>query len=265
MISFPTIIKGTFTGRISAVDGTSFLDACSDVLPYVDGKSIIRLKDSGGKYISAILGAVGTGETLSGVETFPDTPFNSANFTGTHPTNWDVIRGTSYKNVVDMYEGDACAGISNAAGLSGTLNPPLSYLPTVGSLHKYGIYLKTKTGSGGYLIDVGAGNFPTITSTAVWVQTTGYYTAKGLRNIVLYANPTAVADTNQVLMDISYDQVVTAPSTLGCTLLNAVGAQSFISKDAAFTYNAASYTYEIFTTLRIANPRSIMGVNTFRN
>ncbi len=64
--SVPTTIKGTLTGvRISAVDGTAFLDDCADLIPYCDGRSIIRLKDSGGRYAIGVLGAHGTGEGLS--------------------------------------------------------------------------------------------------------------------------------------------------------------------------------------------------------
>lgn len=229
MISFPTIIKGTLTGvRISAVDAGAFLDNCADVLPYVDGKSIIRLKDAAGKYNIAILGAPGTGETL-GADVL----------SGWNLTNWQkdssdmtIINSTTISTLSQRY---IYKNLAVAGGL---------YLSSYNSSTTPGVWsaIASKSNLSG-LVESGQSRRITVAGTAIFIfSNTGTTTVQSM----------------------SSQQVLT-PSTTGCTLLNAAGAQSFISKDAAFTYNAASYTYEIFTTLRIANPRSIMGVNTFRN
>lgn len=57
--------KGTISGlRISAVDGTAFLDNCSALTTLADGTNEIIIYDSAGAFISAVLKAQGSGETL---------------------------------------------------------------------------------------------------------------------------------------------------------------------------------------------------------
>jgi len=250
MISFPTIIKGTLTGvRISAVDAGAFLDNCADVLPYVDGKSIIRLKDSGGKYISAILGAVGTGETYLDIIGGTNPALLNGDFESAEPPGivWDRGAGWTIESGVGL----ATGAISTKLTVP---DPTTQY-----ALHRMKFDLKSRT-AGEIFFRMDAGNFGFAYST-VADNNIAYRTSSTLGTGHGFG-----ASGFSGTIDNVVSQKVLTPSALGCTLLNAIGgAQSFISTDAAFTYNAASYTYEIFTTLRIANPRSIMGVNTFRN
>lgn len=236
-LSIPTIIPGTSTGlRISAVNGIAFLDNDSAIVQYADGRSRIRIYDASFRYLEAILGAVGTGETYS--DLLADYSFDNA-ASWTRQTGWSVTGG-------------------QAIGVAGTA----SYLCQSMASEMYGklilvspvitVSANTIYFSGG-LADAGK----TLTTTS-----SPFYRTSVLSGVLagLYKSATGATVVDSLRM-----QQVLTPSATGCTLLNAVGAQSFISQDAAFTYNKASYTYKIFTTLRIANPRSIMGVNTFRN
>jgi hypothetical protein len=243
MISIPTVIKGTLTGvRISAVDLTAFIDNCAAVIPYCDGRSIIRLKDSGGRYASAVLCAVGTGETLSGELV----------------DSWT----NSVSNPYETFTAGAGNLITQAVNTTGGGFCYKSFSSNSGILYKNTNAISVSSGGNPAIkiADSGAMSIKAFT-----LNDTSYVTASGgaggYQNMIEMVS--GVTDFS--VTGYTTKQVLT-PSTLGCTLLNAIGgAQSFISKDAAFTYNADSYTYEIFTTLRIANPRSIMGVNTFRN
>jgi hypothetical protein len=241
--SIPTIIKGTLTGvRISAVDAGAFLDNCADVLPYVDGKSIIRLKDADGKSNIAILGAPGTGETY--LERLNDTGFDDG-------SKW--IQGAGWSLA-------GSKGVGNTAS-----NQAISQVSSteIGRLFLTSYDVVTYTGTASQKININCtGTVGTLRSTTgTFAQ---YLVGSANSNVFSLFGVFGFGFVGTV-DNFSVKQVLT-PSIQGCTLLNAPGgAQSFISKDAAFTYNAASYTYEIFTTLRIANPRSIMGVNTFRN
>jgi hypothetical protein len=73
--------------------------------------------------------------------------------------------------------------------------------------------------------------------------TTAYYTSKVNKGLVLVA-PAGV--TFNASLFCSTKQV-TAPSSSGVIIKDLSGNQNFISKDANFTYNAASYTYEIIS------------------
>ena len=58
-----TVHQSTLTGlRISAVDGTAFVDNGSALTPYADGYHEISIYDSSGYELKGILKAQGTGE-----------------------------------------------------------------------------------------------------------------------------------------------------------------------------------------------------------
>jgi hypothetical protein len=59
--------RGTVTGlRISAVDGTAFIDNAGATIPtYADGNHQIEIYDSDNRILRGVLKAAGTGETLS--------------------------------------------------------------------------------------------------------------------------------------------------------------------------------------------------------
>jgi hypothetical protein len=59
--------RGTVTGlRISAVDGTAFIDNAGATIPtYADGNHQIEIYDASNRMLRGVLKAAGTGETLS--------------------------------------------------------------------------------------------------------------------------------------------------------------------------------------------------------
>ena len=59
--------RGTVTGlRISAVDGTAFIDAAnSSITDLADGNHQIEIYDASNRMLRGVLKAAGTGETLS--------------------------------------------------------------------------------------------------------------------------------------------------------------------------------------------------------
>ena len=58
-----TVHQSTLTGlRISAVDGTAFVDNGSALTPYADGNHQVSIFDSSGRELRGVLKAVGWGE-----------------------------------------------------------------------------------------------------------------------------------------------------------------------------------------------------------
>ncbi|MFO8145407.1 MAG: hypothetical protein R6T89_06755 [Candidatus Syntrophosphaera sp.] len=63
------VYSDTITGlRISAVDGTAFVDAAADITTYADGNHLLEIEDSLGNIASGVLSAQGSGETLGSEE-----------------------------------------------------------------------------------------------------------------------------------------------------------------------------------------------------
>lgn len=68
----------TITGlRISAVDGTAFLDNCAELQKYIG--RMIRIYDSGSRYLEGWIKANGSGETL-GNELGGDVSFDNDSY-----------------------------------------------------------------------------------------------------------------------------------------------------------------------------------------
>jgi hypothetical protein len=233
-LSIPTVIPGTSTGlRISAVDLAAFLDNDVAIAQYADGRSRIRIYDASLRYCEAILGSVGTGETY-GTNFFTTLDF-TVGWTGS---------GTAVD--ADSFSSAAVGGLEKTNLLTAYA---LYKCALNASTTASGCALKNTSSSATYATSIGAdAKYTTCLST----------------NLGLYFRNDSAGQTD-VNKGTSLLYTVLTPTSNGCTLKNAAGAQSFISKDANFTYNAASYTYKIFTNRRIVNPRSIMGVNTFRN
>lgn len=249
MWNFKSVISGTLTGvRISAVDGTAFLDNCPDILRHADDKSIIRIFDSAGRYLEAWCKSKGSGETLSATELLLNgsmetndnwnpaaTPVtckqsNEQAHGGTY--SWKLVGNSSY----DQIESDAFGSTSSVGAL----------LKTTGYIFGDGT---AKVAVQNKFTNVGIFDSPLTAYPASWNEVTLYdtKTRTGYDLIAIYQLTTF---GTTYIDDFSVKQVLT-PSATGLILRNDAGQQSFSYKNPSFTYNAASYNYKIFTDVRI--------------
>jgi hypothetical protein len=247
MLTFPTLITGTITDlRISAVDGTAFLDNCAALIPYADGNHRIEIYDSSNRMLKGVLKAVGSGVTTSTVYT--------ANFSA-GVDGWSVGWAA---DVVGSFVWDTDHAVLTVAGNSGydsrpSLSKKLSM--AVGALQFLEMDYSVVSGSPiitGELIG-GNNTSSTITLSGTDTYISSKQTCYGTfyNKLYLYFNGRDydfVLNINAVRV-----KAVTAPSSSGATIVSAKGGatQSFASKDASFTYNAASYRYAIYDTLKV--------------
>jgi len=200
--------RGTLTGlRISAIDGTAFLDNCAALVPYADGSHLVEIYDASGRMLRGYLSAAGTGETLG-----------SDALSG-----WDLTAPweTSDATVVDVntFSATAAAGYVHKTSVM-----------TSGALYKGSFDSSQASGTSSFR----DGNFRLMFSDGT---VGGYATASSVR-VVVQSN--AIANVDISVMQI---QKVLAPSTSGATIVSAKGGatENFQYKNASFTYNAASY------------------------
>jgi hypothetical protein len=237
MLTFPTLITGTITDlRISSVDGTAFLDNCAALVPYADGNRRIEIYDSSNRMLKGVLKAAGTGETLG------DDLLSGWDFT----SGWS----TAAASIIDANS------FSTPSGSGGVYK---SNIATAGYLYKI-TYERTTTAGGSTLRFSGTG---LVTSPGFIPVSTGVYyyqSITGFSSIYL-AHATSAGQTDVISMKV---EAVLTPSATGVTIVSSKGGatQSFASKDASFTYNAASYRYAIYDTLKVSRPTRYMGVST---
>lgn len=230
MLTFPTLITGTITGlRISAVDGTAFIDNAGATIPtYADGNHSIEIYDSSNRMLKGVLKAAGAGETLG-----------SDLLSG-----WDLTSGWSVTN----------ATIIDSNSFSTTESGGVSKVIFGAQKLYYCTYIRT--GTSGTLLSTGAGLSQTIIPVG---SNSGYLMITNVASIMLRNNAAGTTDVTSM----SAQQVLT-PSSSGATIVSAKGGAiyNFASKDASFTYNAASYRYAIYDTLKVSRPTRYMGVST---
>ena len=197
--------------KLSAVDGTAFVDfSAADVLTNNIGKYIV-IKDSTGKEIKGWIKAAGTGETLTDLI-----------------AEWDLTSGwatfASTINDADTFTTAGAGGvrkdISGAAGALVKLTASYTTTASIVSLMNYG-------NSASYLFSFVTGGYRTL------VDATGIY----IRNA-------AAGQTD--ITSMSIEQVLT-PSATGVTIVSSKGGTTYNweSKDASFAYNSA-ITYSIY-------------------
>jgi hypothetical protein len=235
--SFPTIIKGTTTSgiRISNVAGYYFLDNCPEFISYT-GKRV-RLKDSGGKYLDVVLGARGTSETTTTIYT---SDF-SAGVNGWTKYDSDGVVSTltsvSSKLRIDVTtQGTssvrpAHGKIITGKGYYNIYYAEIDYIVNSGTckLTNYSVgsnlitQNNTLSGSGTFTI-------PRVTSSS----------ADFYNNISLYWDGRSLFQ-----VDLSQVRVyrIDTPSSSGIYFTG--------TAESGFTYNQATYTYEIFDIMRI--------------
>jgi hypothetical protein len=212
--------KGTITGlRISAVDGTAFIDnANASVTALADGNHEITIYDSANRFIRGVLKAVGTSETLS--EELLTGWTNNVTF----PFEIFTSSGTDITSAVNSSNGGVC--FSN--NLSATSKNKLYKILT-------NITLNSGSGLSYYLLpgSSGAKTLPSFGSKIL-------YYMSGADNSLLYYENTGTIDFSSTGNSVKQ---VTAPSSSGATIVTTKGGTTynFNSKNASFTYNAASY------------------------
>lgn len=215
--------------RLSAVDGTAFVDfSAADVLTDYVGRAL-RIKDSAGRIIKGWIKAAGSGETY-GSNLF----LNNTDFASDEPPGTAWTRGTGWT-------------ISGGKGNVVTVNANSSLLQDItlvsGWLTKQGFTIDSITGSMSTSQPTGAAKMTDSgayssywTSNVTGAQSNGATTRDGL-------------STTAVIDDIYWKQVLT-PSATGVTIVSTSGGATYNwkSQESGFNYNDASgYTYEIRT------------------
>lgn len=205
---------GTATGlRISSVNGTAFLDNCpADILAAVGAQ--VKIYDSSNRYLLGYVGAVGSSEGLDAICTDPSFDDTS---------KWTKI------NTATVSGGQAIFAASNDR----------VYQTNTAVLNA--LYKATRGAASGSLTYYVTGKYVIYLSEGV----PKYYTSTLDSSLTYF--PGVIAGSSATLDSYALEKV-TAPSSSGVTILDAIGgAQNFVSKDASFTYNAASYSYEIIS------------------
>jgi hypothetical protein len=261
MLTFPTLITGTITGlRISAVDGTAFLDNCPALIPYADGNHRIEIYDASGRILQGYLKAQGAGETTNTTYT--------ANFSA-GLDGWGADFGSGYEGS-GSFVWDTDHAVLSVTAPTGLMGRPY-IVKGIGGVSTGGLYYAEAdytVVSGTVVLNLELILSSTVTVNETFVGTdthsSAYVTSSGTYyNRVMYyfngRNYTFVLNITGVMV-----KRITAPTTDGVTIVSTKGGATynFASKDASFIYNAASYRYAIYDTLKVSRPTRYMGVST---
>jgi len=250
--TFPTIISGTITRlRISNVASYYFLDNLpADVLRFAGSGNEVHISD-GTKTKKVLLGALGTGETYADIVGGTDPALLNGNFS-LGDTGWTKGTGVTIGSGV-------CTADGSGADFERIIERTALSAP-VGKLYQTSATLARTAGA----FRVGLGGYENV----------GVFTATFVSYLTV---STAAANNNVRILDwtgyigtidlFTIRQVLT-PSALGLWYTP-------VSEEATWNPNAATHTYKVLAKRRCsgkifglnqtANPRSIMGVNTFRN
>jgi len=229
------ILVATYTEAAKlSMDGTyDFLWPTSDISAYagVEGTRATHMAhvwDSAGKRAIAYLGAAGAGETLSGVE-----KFTNGDMTSDEPPGTAWTRGTDWT---------ITGGVAVSTGLSAENNLYQSIYPTRYSLVKLTADITRTSGSCKLnLIGVKYGDTITTSATHSFYVTHPYNYVAPYGILASYLTFAGTADNLSA-------QIVTdcAVTGLHCFSDITCNTRGWVSTDAAFDYNAASYTIQIF-------------------
>lgn len=215
------VFRGTITGlRISAVDDTAFIDNAGATIPtFADGNHLIEIYDSSNRMIKGVLKAAGSAETLDS-ELLINGNFSS-------DVGW--AQGTSGW----LIAGDILTAITSVGNV---YRPGNDIASTNNALYKLNMDVVRTGGSVGFglrnIFD-DTQEFSSNGNKSSYVVSNGAATTIVIRTVSSFSGTIDNASVKQVL----------APSTSGCTVVNAKGGTTyrFSYKDASFTYNAASY------------------------
>lgn len=222
------VASGTVTQanmKISAVDGTSFIDfTAADVLTGKTGNLLV-VRDSSGRAIQGFIKAAGTGETFSDALAgwnFTSGWINHLNAT-INDANTFTTTASGGIRANDFLTELACYRVNFTANVS------------AGSVRLVGFSISLATGAGsGLIVPQPVVNFYNTTAPS--------FTCYHLRN-----SDAAITDVTS----LKAEQVLT-PSTTGVTITSTKGGTTFnwAQKNASFNYNDSSgYTYQIYKVL----------------
>jgi hypothetical protein len=194
-----------------------------------DNSHRVEIYDSAGKRLVGVAKEAGSGETL-GSDILTNGDFSGTWGANDVPQGWDLLGTPNASNYLEKDDLNNRLRIVSDGALVG-INQP--YGLTVNALYKITWDIESFAyGSGKTTV---SNKLNTETTSGV---KTYYDTGFG---VWLYINRDAACDfvTNSLSVE-----PVTAPSTDGIVIVNAKGGatENFLTKDAGFTYNAASYT-----------------------
>jgi hypothetical protein len=255
------VYKGTISDlRISAVDGTAFLDNCSAITAYADNAHRVEIYDSAGKRLVGIAKEAGSGESLEIAD--PIVSISKSNpgiinlGTGHAFSDGDLLKFSGLSEMTEL-NGEYSALAETASDAWVQVAPTLESQTYIYSLAVFNGKLYGGTYPGGRLFEWNG--------TDAWVQVAPtlesqtYIYSLAVFNGKLYGGTYPggrlfewngwyeIKDTSSYTAEITGGncaQKVTTPSTDGIIIVNAKGGstENFTSVDAGFTYNAASYT-----------------------
>jgi len=228
--------------RLSAVDGTAFVDfsAASVLTDYLN--HLLVVKDSAGRVIQGYIKAAGTGETF-GDELVTNGSFDS-NTTGWTPQSCTLasIVGGQSGNCLEITRTGAAFQFAQG-GLS----------TVVGRLYKMSGWVKSGTsGNESFRIGIYVASYEieaTGTSSPSWTYYEKFGVVSGTTPVFILQKLTATAGT--MLFDtVSFKQVLT-PSATGVTITSGGGGTTYnwAYQETGFNYNDPSgYTYWLVST-----------------
>jgi hypothetical protein len=228
---FPTIISGTITGlRISNVASYYFLDNLpADVLRFAGSGNEMHISD-GTKTKKVLLGALGTGETLGG-ELLADSAFDADASWDIKDVGWTVSSGlataTALGDNKKIWQSNVAAG--------------------VGQLRKQVIVCDSLIGTYRHGID----RAQICANQATVGASTAYRTLLNTTNAS--SGIFSAGSLAGTFSSITQKQVLT-PSTSGLWYTP-------VSEESGWDPNAATHTYRVLATKKIARPIRYMGVS----
>ncbi len=240
--------QGTLTGlRISSVNGTSFIDNAGLTVPtYVDGLHSIEIYDSSGRMLKGVLSSAGAGAEGLGADILPN---NTA--VSDSATEGNAIAGWTNAGSIETFEsvGTGTPNVGSyhfhmsASGADKGISKTVAGL-TAGQLYKIGFDKKIVSGSITtelWSSDV-VTNFISASYSNAAYDSLSFYKNLGVKTGFFFRT-LSNGGAAEWYEDNKYIRQVTGPSTSGAVIVSAKSGatQNFTSKDASFTYNAASY------------------------
>jgi len=231
-----TIYQGTLTGlRISSVDGTAFVDNGAALTAYADGNHQLSIYDASGRILQGVLKAAGDGEDVGSTLVS-----NGDMETGDPPTGWLGNATSVLDSAAEERTGGAGSKCLSVVRGTDDLAAYVVLPASSGVLYKFTGWTRRVTAgySGFTLFDAASGFTPQ--NTTSWTEQTLYKTWISGNN-ALYMFTTGAS--GEGYFDDLAVQPVTGPTTDGATIVSAKGGTvyNFTSKNASFTYGAASY------------------------
>lgn len=239
------LYRGTVTGlRISAVDGTAFIDgANASITDLANGNNVIEVYDASGRMLRGFLKSQGAGETL-GAELVTNGGFDS------DVSGWAETGGTIAS--VSGGESGNCCELTYVYGSEQPVCQTVAVLST-GFLGYFSSSVKSGTSGNqnsslrwsynGSYDGISSSVEKTGTTTTSWVNRNGYATVTSTKTNAVIRLFKLSSTAGTMLFDSVSLKQVTAPSTSGAVICSTKGGavENWASKNASFTYNAASY------------------------